>query len=142
MRGEIASCWLRISSCDENITRLGVAATKRLRDVLHRSKDATLAFAVRFATNTKLHSIGEMTELSIDTKTKRVRVRLELLGEKEPIDVEILRYTLKEKGETTYITIEEATSSREWITVALREFIVGQDLALPAKAGAALKLLT
>ena len=101
-----------------------------------------MAFAVRFATNTKLRSIGEMTELSIDTKTKRVRVRLELLGEKEPIEVEILRYTLKEKGETTYITIEEATSSREWLTVALREFVVGEDLAIPAKAGVVLKLLT
>jgi hypothetical protein len=82
-----------------------------------------------------------MTELSIDTKAKRVRVRLELLGEKEPIDVEILRYSLKEKDETSYLIIEEVTSSREWLTVALREFIVGQDLAIPAKAGAVLKLL-
>ena len=101
-----------------------------------------MAFTVRRATNAKLSSIGEMTEFSIDTKTKRVRVRLELLGEKEPIDVEVLRYSLKEKGETTYITIEEATSSREWVTVALGQFVVGQDLPIPAKAGAVLKLLT
>lgn len=101
-----------------------------------------MAFAVRLATNAKLRSIGEMTELSIDTRTKRIHVRLELLGEKEPIDIEILRYTLKEKGETTYITVEEATSSREWLTVALREFVIGQDLAIPAKAGVVLKLLT
>jgi hypothetical protein len=124
------------------INRLGVPATKGLQDVLHRSKDATLAFTARVAINTKLRSIGEMTELSIDTNKKRVRARLELLGEKEPIDVEIVRYSLKEKGETTCITIEEVTSSREWLTVALREFIVGQDLALPAKAGAVLKFLT
>jgi hypothetical protein len=83
-----------------------------------------------------------MTELSIDTKTKRIRIRLELLGEKEPIEVEILRYSLTEKGETTYITIEEATSSREWLTAALREFLVGLEFAIPAKAGAVLKLLT
>ena len=83
-----------------------------------------------------------MTELFIDTKKKRVRVRVELLGENEPIDVDILRYSLKEKSETTYITIEEVTSSREWLTVALREFVVGQDLAIPAKAGAVLRLLT
>jgi hypothetical protein len=49
---------------------------------------------------------------------------------------------LKEKDETTYITIEEATSSREWLTAALREFVVGQDLPIPPKAGAVLKLLT
>jgi hypothetical protein len=83
-----------------------------------------------------------MNELYIDTKNKRVHARLELLGEKEPIDIEILRYSLKEKGEATHITIEEATSSREWLTVTLREFIVGQDLTIPAKAGVVLKLLT
>lgn len=124
------------------INQLGAPATKRLRDVLHRSKDATLAFTARFAINAKLRSIGEMTELSIDTKKKRVRVRLELLGEQEPIDVDILRYSLKEKGGTTHITIGEVSSSREWLTVALREFVVGRDLAIPAKAGAVLKLLT
>jgi hypothetical protein len=100
-----------------------------------------LGFTARVAINKKLRSIGEMTELSIDTKNKRVRVRLELVGEKEPIDVEVLRYRLKDIGETTYITIEEVTSSREWLTAALREFVVGQDLAIPAKAGAVLRLL-
>jgi hypothetical protein len=101
-----------------------------------------LAFTTKVAINAKLRSIGEMTELSIDTKTRKVCLRLELLGEKEPIDVEVLRYSLKEKGQTTHITIEEVNSSREWLTVALREFVVGQDLAIPAKAAAVLKLLT
>ena len=113
-----------------------------IRGLLHRSKDATLAFTVRLAINTQLRSIGEMTELSIDTKKKRVRVRLELVGEKEPIELEILRYNLKAKGETAHVTIEEATASREWLNVALREFLVGQDITIPAKAGALLKLLT
>ena len=81
-----------------------------------------------------------MTELSIDTKEKRIRLRLDLIGEKEPIEVEILRYNLKTKGETTHITIEEATASREWLTAALREFVVGQDIAIPAKAAALLEL--
>ena len=83
-----------------------------------------------------------MTELSIDTKEKRIRVRLDLIGEEEPIEVGILRYRLKTKGETTHITIEEATASREWLTVALREFVVGQDITIPPKAAALLKLLT
>jgi hypothetical protein len=109
--------------------------------VFHRSKDATLAFTARVAINTKLRAIGKMTEISIDTKKQRVRMRLELLGEKDPIDVEVLRYSLKGKGDSTRITIEEATSSREWLTAALREFIVGKDFAIPAKAGAVLKLL-
>ena len=121
---------------------MGSSGTKGIRGFLHRSKDATLAFTARVAVNKWLNSIGEMTELSIDTKKKRIRVRLELVGEKEPIEVEILRYNLKTKGETSHITIEEATASREWMTVALREFLVGQDVTIPVKVGALLKLLT
>ncbi len=83
-----------------------------------------------------------MTELSIDTKKRRIRVRLELLGEAEPIEVEITKYNLKNKDSGARLTIEEATASREWLAVALREFVVGQSINLPAKAGALLKLLT
>jgi len=83
-----------------------------------------------------------MTELSIDTKKRRIRVRLELLGEAEPIEVEITKYNLKDKNSGALLTIEEATASREWLAVALREFVVGQGINLPAKAGALLKLLT
>ena len=117
-------------------------STGGFRCLLRRSKDATLAFSARVAINTWLRSIGKMTELSIDTKKRQIRIRLELLGEKEPIDVEILRYSLKTEGETTHITIEEATASREWLTVALREFVAGQELSVPAKTGALLKLLS
>jgi len=58
-----------------------------VRAFLRRSKEATLAFTARVAVNSKLKGIGEMTELSIDTKKRRVRVRLELVGEAEPIEV-------------------------------------------------------
>jgi hypothetical protein len=120
---------------------VGNSSSAAPRGLLHRSKDATLGFSARVATNIWLRRIGEMTELQIDTKKKRIRVRLELRGEKEPVDVEVLRYDLKIKGETTRITIEEASASREWLTVALQEFVVGQDITVPAKAGALLKLL-
>ena len=83
-----------------------------------------------------------MTELSIDTKKRRVRVRLELLGEAEPIEVEITKYSLKNKESAARLTIEEATASREWLNVALREFVVGRTIEIPAKAVALLKLLT
>lgn len=118
------------------------SATKKGRGFLHRSKDATLAFTARAAINRRLNSIGEMTDLSIDTKNKRIRVRLDLIGEKEPIEVEVLRYELKTNGNTTHVTIEEATASREWLALALREFVVGQDIPVPPKAAALLKLLT
>lgn len=112
-----------------------------MRSFFQRSKDATVGFAARIAMNTKLRGIGEMTELSIDTKNKRVRMRLELLGEHEPIDIDITKYHLKHNDRGARITIEGATASREWLNVALREFVIGESFPIPAKAEALLKLL-
>ena len=83
-----------------------------------------------------------MTELSIDTKKKKARVRLELLGETEPIEVEIVRYSLKTKGDDAQLAIEEVNASREWLAVALRRFVVGRSFPVPAAASTFLKLLT
>ena len=106
-----------------------------------RSKDACVGFAARVAINSKLRGIGEMTELSIDTKTKRIWIRLELVGETESIEVEITKYHLRTAAGGMQLTIEDAMTSRQWLTAALREFVVGQSIPVPRKAEALLKFL-
>ena len=83
-----------------------------------------------------------MTELSIDTKKRAFRVRLDLVGEAEPIEIDVRRYGLKRQGDDVTFAVVDATASRKWVAEALRQFVVGQSFAIPAKAGAALKLLT
>jgi len=83
-----------------------------------------------------------MTEFTIDTKKKTLCLRLELVGEPEPIEIEITRYNLKAKGDQAQLTIEEAKASREWLSVAMREFVVGRSFTVPAAARAVLKVLT
>jgi hypothetical protein len=112
-----------------------------VRSFFQRSKDATIGFAARVAINSKLRGIGEMTELSIDTKNKKVWVRLELAGEVEPIEIEITSYRLRSNDGGAQLTIEAATASRQWMDVALQQFVVGQTFPVPAKAEALLKLL-
>jgi hypothetical protein len=117
-----------------------VAAT--VRDFFRKSKDVTSAVAARVTVNRKLQGIGQMTELSLDTKRKRILLRLELVGEAEPIQIDIIRYNLETKAGVTQLTVEEATASRPWVAAALQEFIVGERLFVPKKAAAILKLLT
>ena len=82
-----------------------------------------------------------MTEFTIDTKKKKIHLRLELLGEPEPIEIEITRYNLKAKGDQAQLTIKEAKASREWLSVTMRELVVGRSFTVPAAAGAVLKVL-
>src|SRR5437763_14304605 len=91
-------------------------ATSVARSFFQRSKDATVGFAARIAINAKLRGIGEMTELAIDTKNKSVRLKLELIGEPEPIEIHVTRYRLRSsKDGGARFTIEAATASRQWL---------------------------
>jgi hypothetical protein len=113
----------------------------KVRALLRGSKDAALAFTARKFLNTRLRGIGEVSDLSIDTEKRACQLRLDLLGEAEPIDIYITKYALKRSGEKTMLTVVGATASRKWLAAALREFVVGQTFAIPAKAGGVLRLL-
>jgi hypothetical protein len=82
-----------------------------------------------------------MTHLAIDTTNKRVHVRLELVGEQEPVEIDITRYHLEHHPGAAQIRIEEASASRPWLNVALREFVIGQSFPIPPKVEKLLKLL-
>ena len=120
----------------------GGSTTARIRDLLRGSKDAALAITARTVFNTRYRRIGEMTELSVDTKKQSLRLRLDLVGEAEPIEIHVTKYTLDQKGDDARLTIVDATASRKWLAEALREFVVGRSFSIPAKAGAVLNLLT
>ena len=83
-----------------------------------------------------------MTELSVDTKKQSFRLRLDLVGEAEPIEIHVTKYTLDRNGDDVRLTIVNATASRKWLAEVLREFVVGRSFSIPAKAGAVLNLLT
>ena len=112
-----------------------------MRPLLQRSKDAALAFAARAAANNKLHGIGEVTELTINTKNKKARVRLQLVGEAEPVEIEVTKYSLDNVGPGLRLTIDDATASRPWIAVVLREFVIGKSFPVPRKVETMLKFV-
>jgi hypothetical protein len=92
--------------------------------------------------NTRLRGIGEITELSIDTKKRAFRSRLDLVGEAEPIEIHVRKYGIKRRANQVTLTVLDATASRKWLAEALRRFVVGRRFAIPAKAGTVLELLT
>jgi hypothetical protein len=116
--------------------------TANVHTLLRGSKDAALALAARSFFNTKFSRIGEMTELSVDTKKRAIRVRLELAGEDAPIEIHVKKCTLERRRTRATLTIEDATSSRQWLTEVLREFVVGHRFTISDRAAAILKLLT
>jgi hypothetical protein len=103
------------------------------------AKDAALAFAMRRALNARLDAFGEITDLSLDTANRRVRLRVALRGESQPIDVDVRKYDIADDGD--FLTVVDAVASREWLTAALQQFAVGRRFPIPHQAAVALRLL-
>ncbi len=115
--------------------------TTGINDFLRGSKDAMIAAGVRSVFNSKYGRFGQMSDVSVDTSKREIRVRLELVGENTPIELHIMNYSIEQQGAGATLTIGDAIASREWITELLREFVIGRTFVLPERAAAMIKFL-
>jgi hypothetical protein len=60
------------------------------------------------------------------------------LGDAKPFEIHVRKYVVKRRGEEATLTIAEATATRQWVAVALRNFIVG-DVSYPGASCCRLK---
>jgi hypothetical protein len=116
--------------------------SQNVKALLRAPKDSALSFAVRTAFNRRFHAIGEVTELSVNTKAQAVRLQLRLAGEVEPVSIRIRKFAVRRKGNRSLLGVVDASASRKWFDAALREFVVGHSFAIPKSAATALELLT
>jgi hypothetical protein len=114
----------------------------RVGNVLRGSKDIALGYAARTFINSRLRGIGEASQLSIDTKKRAIRLRMQLAGDATPFEIHVRKYAVERRGGGATLTIADATATRQWVAIALRDFIIGRRFTIPAQAAAALKLLT
>jgi hypothetical protein len=116
-------------------------ATDNINHLLRGTKDAAIALAVKSFFNAKYNRIGRMSEVSVDTARREIRVRLELTGESTPVDIHVTNYSVEQHGERGTVTIGDATASREWMTELLRQLVIGRTFDIPERAAAVLRLL-
>ena len=112
-----------------------------LGNLVRHSKDAALALTLRRLLNARLEAFGEVTDVSLDTRSRRAEVRLALRGEGMPIDVDVRKYDIERVGKGHCLTVVEALASREWMTAALQQFVVGRRFHLSPNAAAVARLL-
>jgi hypothetical protein len=112
-----------------------------IREMAHAAKDAGASFIVERAVAHRLQPYGRMLNLSIDSKTKRIRLEVLLKGETEPVTLTIDEYELTTAAGADFILIKKASASREWIDALLQDFAIGKTIPLPAKYGNMVKSL-
>lgn len=107
---------------------------------LNSLKDRGISKAAKVFIQGKVERYGDMIELKIDSRKKRIELMLQLKGEDSPISVEVSEYLFMENEGTFYIQIGKLNSSKEWLNLLAEDFVVGKKIELPSQFKNTLKM--
>jgi hypothetical protein len=107
--------------------------------ILGAAKDKAFEASARAFLNHKFAAFGNVTSLTVDTRLRKASLTAELKGEPTSIRVEINSYDIVEQHGQMCIRVQEISASREWLTLALRQYLVGRSVPLPPSVMSFLK---
>lgn len=82
---------------------------------------------------------GKLLDFKLNSQQKKIDVKVQLLGEVSPVEVNIGNYSLIDEGEKSYVRINEIKTSREWLNLALNDYIKGRKFELPSQYAGMIK---
>ena len=102
-------------------------------NLLNKGKDKALSKAILTILNKKLKKFGIISELKLDTKSKKITFKVGLKGELEPLLVTVHRYEIREIEEKYYLVAHDIETSREWINLLAKEYFDNEKFEIPKK---------
>jgi hypothetical protein len=108
-----------------------MAVFASITNALSGVKDRATEASAKAFINRKIQNFGEVTRISIDSKQKAAEIEAVLRGETAPIWLKVRSYQLSERNGEGFIRINGIEASREWIGIALSEYVVGREFPVP-----------
>ena len=104
------------------------------------AKDKLIASTVpAFLNRNYLQNYGRISDFKLNTTKRSIELELELKGEAHPVRVNVHEFQVAERDGKTVVIVKRISTSREWLTRAAEDFLVGRPIALPAEAARAIK---
>ena len=101
--------------------------------MIKRLKDSALSRAIALAVNRKIRLFGRVERLRLNTEEKSIEMELTLKGERETLRATIRNYRIVREEERYFLSAGELATSREWIDIAVREYLGPLRVELPEK---------
>ena len=102
-----------------------------ITNALGEVKDRATEASVKAYINCRIQNFGEITRVAIDSQQKTALIEVVLKGEVAPIWVNVRSYEKTERNGQGFIRIKGIEASREWISLALTEYVVGREFPVP-----------
>lgn len=94
-------------------------------------RDRAVEAGARAYVNGKIDRFGSVTRFELNSRERTLLLELELKGETSPISVAVGSYYITEDNGARYIAFGNVQASREWIGLALVQYLAGRRFKLP-----------
>jgi hypothetical protein len=74
---------------------------------------------------------GELQDFNLNSSSKTMFLKILLKGETQPVEIKVTRYAVNEENGKTYVKIFDAETSREWMTLLAKEYLITQKFEIP-----------
>jgi hypothetical protein len=103
-------------------------------------KDSSVSFILEKALAPKLERYGRLVRLKVDSRAKTATVEVVPKGEPNSVTIWIEKYELTEKSTGTFIVVQRASASREWLGLLIEDFLIGRPWEVPAQYASYVRL--
>jgi len=102
------------------------------------AKDMMSSKAAKTYANNLIARYGSVDDLSIDSKRRRIEVKVSLNGEVSPVGVTVEKYQVVQDGGKTFVEVLDSSCTRPWLQAVMRDHLHGRKFEVPSWAAAAL----
>ncbi len=95
-------------------------------------KEGAFESAAKLYLNQKIGEFGQVTRFELDRKAGRMFIEAELKGESSPVSIEVGSYEVQSRDGADYLTVRSVNASREWMGIALQQYVVGREFKIPS----------
>lgn len=103
------------------------------------AKEKIIQASAKAFLNGKIAEFGTITSLSLDPRARTASITADLKGETTLIQIDVEAFELLELDGEPHVRVLSVATSREWLTCALRQYVVGRSLKIPRGAASLLQ---
>jgi hypothetical protein len=103
-----------------------------MKDLLKKGKDSFLVTAAKAFFQSQFSRYGELKELELDIKSRKVRVVLMPTGEQKTIEFKLADYHIVRDKDGTFFVPGKGELDRPWLQALYDDFAAGQRFPVPA----------
>jgi hypothetical protein len=97
-------------------------------------KDSVASGAAKALLAGRVERYGRLLDLRIHSRERTLAASVLLAGESEEIRLEVGRYRISGARGQHVLVIERISASREWLQLALEDFLIDRPIPIPSLA--------